>query len=208
MVGMEYCRRRGLPLPQGWGEPAAHEGIIRKDRRGLRPEVCGQYRGELLVDAAQLDIVEHATDSVRNPDGNLPEDDDAKARALRYIITGDPYGASPEIVLVGHYRADRDLLSSSLPLIDEAMELDTPFIGNYQRVDGSFHSIALSPVSTGQLELYDPWDGFRERFSKAQIFQSGFLTNQGMGVVRWFQYIRPLPHNTGEVRNDDSSDHP
>ena len=166
---------------------------MRKDRLGLRPEVCGQYRGELLVDTAQLDIVERAKDSVRNPHGNLPENDDAKARALRYIIAGDPYGASPEIVLVGHYRAAGDLLSSSLPLIDEAVGLGNPFIGNYQRPDRSFHSIVLSSVSTGQLELYDPWDGFRERFSKAQIFQSGFLTNQGVGVVRWFQYIRPPP---------------
>ena len=85
----------------------------------------------------------------------------------------------------------QDLLTSSGSLIKETTELGYPFIGNYQRQDGTFHSVVLFPTPDFQLELYDPWDGFREKFSKTQIFKSGFLTNQGFGLIRWIQFIRP-----------------
>ena len=62
---------------------------------------------------------------------------------------------------------------------------------------GSFHSIILRPTADSTLELYDPWDGFTEQYSKEQVFQSGFLTNQGAGIVQWIQYVRP--HMTKET---------
>nr|WP_289424214.1 hypothetical protein [Faecalibaculum rodentium] len=145
----------------------------------------------LTVDAMQLDIVEHAKDTYRNPSGNLPEDDEGKARALRYIITGNPSSISPEIVTIGHYWDEQGLLDSSPSLIDEAIRSGTPFIGNYQRQDGTFHSVVLYPMSSSKLKLFDPWDGFQGQFSISQIFRSGFLTNQGKGVILWIQYIRP-----------------
>lgn len=165
--------------------------VVRKDYQGLRLHVCGEYQGNVVVDAIQQDIVEHAKDPLTNFDGNQPEGDAGKARALRYIITGDPNSVFPEIVLVGSYLDAQDLLTSSESLIREAIELGCPFIGNYQRQDGTFHSVVLLPTSDSQLELYDPWDGFREKFSETQIFKSGFLTNQGVGRIRWIQFIRP-----------------
>lgn len=189
IVGIEYCRRNRLPVlafaNMEWGS------VVRKDCQGLRLQICGLCQGEVTVDAMQLDIVEHAKDPQKNPDGNLPEDDKGKTRALRYVITGNPNSAFPEIVTAGYYSDVRDLLSGSLALVDEAMELGNPFIGNYQRQNGTFHSVVLYPTAASQLELYDPWDGLQGRFTKTQIFRSGFLTNQGAGVIRWIQYIRP-----------------
>ena len=49
----------------------------------------------------------------------------------------------------------------------------------------------LKRISENRLKLYDPWDGFQGEFSKQQIFSSGFFNNQGPGVIRWIQYIRP-----------------
>ena len=189
IVGVEYCHRNRLPIHAGIN--IEHANTIRKDCQGLRPQICGLCKGMLTVDAMQLDIVEHAKDTYRNPSGNLPEDDEGKARALRYIITGNPSSISPEIVTIGHYWDEQGLLDSSPSLIDEAIRSGTPFIGNYQRQDGTFHSVVLYPMSSSKLKLFDPWDGFQEQFSISQIFRSGFLTNQGKGVILWIQYIRP-----------------
>ena len=188
-VGVEYCHRNRLPIHAGIN--IEHANTIRKDCQGLRPQICGLCKGMLTVDAMQLDIVEHAKDTYRNPSGNLPEDDEGKARALRYIITGNPSSISPEIVTIGHYWDEQGLLDSSPSLIDEAIRSGTPFIGNYQRQDGTFHSVVLYPMSSSKLKLFDPWDGFQGQFSISQIFRSGFLTNQGKGVILWIQYIRP-----------------
>lgn len=189
IVGIEYCQRNHIPTHSLANVRC--KGIIRTDHQGLRSTVCGLYQGKMTVDALQYDIVEHAKDLLRNPDGNLPEDDEAKARALRYIVTGDPYNLSLNIVVAGLYSNTQDLLSTSTAFIDEAIGLGNPFIGNYLLEDGNYHSVALFPVSKFQLDLYDPWDGFKERFSKLQIFKSGFLTNQGKGIIKWIQYIRP-----------------
>ena len=189
IVGVEYCHRNRLPIHAGIN--IEHANTIRKDCQGLRPQICGLCKGMLTVDAMQLDIVEHAKDTYRNPSGNLPEDDEGKARALRYIITGNPSSISPEIVTIGHYWDEQGLLDSSPSLIDEAIRSGTPFIGNYQRQDGTFHSVVLYPMSSSKLKLFDPWDGFQGQFSISQIFRSGFLTNQGKVVILWIQYIRP-----------------
>ena len=189
IVGVEYSHRNRLPIHAGIN--IEHANTIRKDCQGLRPQICGLCKGMLTVDAMQLDIVEHAKDTYRNPSGNLPEDDEGKARALRYIITGNPSSISPEIVTIGHYWDEQGLLDSSPSLIDEAIRSGTPFIGNYQRQDGTFHSVVLYPMSSSKLKLFDPWDGFQGQFSISQIFRSGFLTNQGKGVILWIQYIRP-----------------
>ena len=189
IVGVEYCHRNRLPIHAGIN--IEHANTIRKACQGLRPQICGLCKGMLTVDAMQLDIVEHAKDTYRNPSGNLPEDDEGKARALRYIITGNPSSISPEIVTIGHYWDEQGLLDSSPSLIDEAIRSGTPFIGNYQRQDGTFHSVVLYPMSSSKLKLFDPWDGFQGQFSISQIFRSGFLTNQGKGVILWIQYIRP-----------------
>lgn len=187
ITGVQYCCKNHIqPYLSGL------EGInvIREDPTGLRPPACGISGGRLTVDVAQLEIVEHAKDPNHNPDGNAPEGDDGKARALRYIITGNPWDASLEIAVCGYYADSQDLLSTSANQIQEAIELGNPFIGNYQRENGLFHSVVLCPKKGSQIELYDPWDGYKEQFTLSQVFQSGFLTNSGRGVIRWIQYIR------------------
>lgn len=191
IVGIEYCLRNQIPCPVVEQTQKGSEDIIRKDTSGLRLTVCGSYQGEITVNAVQLSIVEHAKDSINNPDGNQPEGDLGKARALRYIITGNPESDTLSIQLAGFYFDPHDLLSTDSISIAEAMDWGNPFIGNYRRQDGTFHSIVLTPLTGSTLEIYDPWDGYREHFSKLQLFRSGFLTNQGPGIIKWIQYIRP-----------------
>lgn len=191
IVGVEYCQRNQISSPIIDQTQKGSEDIIRKDPFGLRPYVCGSYQGQPTVDALQLSIVEHAKDPINNPDGNWPEGDLGKARALRYIITGNPESDTLSIQLVGFYADPHDLLSTAPLSIAEAIDWGNPFIGNYQRQDGTFHSIVLTPLTESTLEIYDPWDGYREHFSKFQLFRSGFVTNRGPGIIKWIQYIRP-----------------
>ncbi|WP_312442824.1 hypothetical protein [Lacrimispora sp.] len=187
IVGLQYCHRNHLPVCLA--APISHS-VIRADQTGLRPQACGESDGWLTVDAAQLVIVEHAKDINKNPEGNLPEGDEGKARALRCVITGDPDSAIPEIVSSGYNRAVQDMLITSANQIREAMEYGNYFIGNYRMQNGIFHSVVLCPTSGFQIELYDPWDGYKDRYTVNQIFRGGFLTNRGPGVIRWIQYIR------------------
>lgn len=191
IVGIEYCLRNKIACPIIDQANKNPKGIIRKDISGLRLHVCGSLQGKPTVDALQFSIVERAKDPINNPDGNQPEGDVGKARALRYITTGDPESDTLFVQLSGFYADPCDLLSTAPLSIDEAISLGNPFIGNYQRQDGTFHSIVLTPLTETALEIYDPWDGFREQFSKFQLFKSGFLTNQGPGIIKWIQYIRP-----------------
>lgn len=187
IVGMEYCMKHNLPIRFQQTE----DDIVRTDLRGLRLDICGRAQGYVTVDAIQLNIVEHASDPKTNPDGELPEGDAAKERALRYVISGSVDASAPVVILAGHYQSKNDLLSYLPDYVEEAIFLGNSFIGNYRRADGTYHSVVLSPTSGDRLNLYDPWDGFREEFSTQQIFRSGFLNNQGLGVIQWIQYIRP-----------------
>lgn len=191
IVGTAYCLRNQIPSPVIEQTQRGFKDAIRKDLTGLRLHVCGSYQGHITVDTVQLSIVERAKDPINNPDGNQPEGDSGKARALHYIITGDPESNIPCIQLVGFYADPLDLLSTAPLSIAEAIKCGNPFIGNYQRQDGTFHSIVLTPITESALEIFDPWDGYREHYSKLQLFKSGFLTNQGPGVIKWIQYIRP-----------------
>ena len=95
------------------------DDIIRTDLRGLRLDICGRVRGYATVDAMQLNIVEHASDPRANPDGNLPEGDTAKERALRYVISGCVDASAPVVILAGHYQSKNDLLSYLPDYVEE-----------------------------------------------------------------------------------------
>lgn len=164
---------------------------FRDDVRGLRTEACGLVSGKIVVDAIQLDIVNAAKNMTTNFDGNSAEDDMGKVRALHYIITGNPNAALPEVAIAGYYLDTHDLLTTSKNSIDEALEFRNPFIGSFLRIDGNYHSVVLFPITESSIMLYDPWDGYVEKFTVTQIFRTGFLTNQGKGLVKWIHYIRP-----------------
>lgn len=192
IVGFQYCVRNNRFSKISLEISKPHANTRRTDLRGLRPYVCGICEDSIVVDSIQLDIVEHAKSTTFNHTGNFPEDDIGKARALRYVITGNSASTIPQIVIAGNYYDDRCLLNTERSAIDEAIALGNSFIGNYRRQDGTFHSIVLKPVSASWLELYDPWDGYKAQFRTTQIFKSGFLTNQGIGVIKWIQYIHSV----------------
>lgn len=187
IVGLDYCIAiNRTPCCRAKATALA----TRSDLTGLRPDYVGYADGQALVDAMQQEVVLRAKDSDRNPDGNMPESDEGKLRALRYIITGDELSSSLEIVTRGYYRNTVDLLTSEKTALGEIELLGRSFIGNYIKHNRTSHSVVLQPEGNHLFTLYDPWDGFTATVSKTQLFQTGFLTNQGSGIIQWIHYIR------------------
>ena len=185
IAGLYYCStERRPPL---WQEGPA---CLRSDPTRLRADYVGHDGEQFTVDMWQQAIVQHASDPVKNPDGNLPETDAAKIRALRYVVTGDIHSSAIEVVSIGQSQSETDLLTAAGAEIREASAHGRCIIGNFIKISGLSHSVVLIPKSDKLFLLYDPWDGYSDLVTDRQVFQTGFLTSQGPGRVAWLQYIR------------------
>ena len=183
IVGLQYLLLNGGSIPM-----KRVEGVPRIYLYGLRSEYIRMKNSVAFVDAWQNDIVIAARSSDLNPTGNAPEGDEGKERALKYIVTGDPFSTKINILTIGRSDMGDTLFQSDLKELMVVMERGISVIGNYQRIDGNYHSVVLSKALTG-IKLYDPWDGFAGMFTFAQMFHSGFLSNSGPGVIKWIQFI-------------------
>ena len=145
-------------------------------------------REHIFADAWQYDIVKAARSPIFNPSGDKPEGDVGKERALKYVIAGDPDSETPVIRTLGKYDDKHSLYQIYGQSLFDLLDCSGCVIGNYQKLNGSYHSVVLSRTEKG-LKLFDPWDGFADEFTVEQIFQSGFLSNSGPGIVKWIQYV-------------------
>lgn len=183
IVGFHYLLSTGASFDAG-----TSCGTPRLDSNGLRMGYIGQKDGVPTVDIWQARIVAAARDKTVNPDGNAPEGDEGKARAIKYVISGDPNGAVPSVSTLGDYRT-HGLWHDRKPQLDTILTSPFCMIGNYQRITGDFHSLVLKSEE-GKVVIYDPWDGSTGRFTVGQAFGTGFLLNTGPGVIKWIQYIQ------------------
>ena len=131
---------------------------------------------------------QQARSPIFNPSGDKPEGDVGKERALKYVIAGDPDSETPVIRTLGKYDDKHSLYQIYGQSLFDLLDCSGCVIGNYQKLNGSYHSVVLSRTEKG-LKLFDPWDGFADEFTVEQIFQSGFLSNSGPGIVKWIQYV-------------------
>lgn len=176
-------RRHGFVSPQ-----EMRSGTATFIQEGLRYpcERDGQY----YVDAWQRAIVINANTQEKGKEGNVSGDDEAKMNALRYVVTGSiqPFGL--RIANLGHYNDTVSLLDQYRKEIEEAFASGQWMVGNYiVELTQRPHSVTLIAETDGRVRLFDPWDGFCEIYTLDQIFRTGFLTNQGKGLVKWVQYI-------------------
>lgn len=178
IVGFHYLSLRGQKIPWKKGD-----GICRADAVGLRTEFICMKDGLTMVDAWQNKIVEVSKSPVFNADGNQAEDDEGKARALRYVASGDPFSSSTNIITTLSPCDGQDLMC----VVKDILKFSQcSLIGNYRRLDGSYHSVVLKPENE-LFVLYDPWDGYSSKFTMQQVFTTGFLSNTGPGVIQWIQ---------------------
>lgn len=99
-----------------------------------------------------------------------------------------PDSETPVIRTLGKYDDKHSLYQIYGQSLFDLLDCSGCVIGNYQKLNGSYHSVVLSRTEKG-LKLFDPWDGFADEFTVEQIFQSGFLSNSGPGIVKWIQYV-------------------
>ena len=164
------------------------QGIIVESMVGFRWDYVRKSCEHIFADAWQYDIVKAARSPIFNPSGDKPEGDVGKERALKYVIAGDPDSETPVIRTLGKYDDKHSLYQIYGQSLFDLLDCSGCVIGNYQKLNGSYHSVVLSRTEKG-LKLFDPWDGFADEFTVEQIFQSGFLSNSGPGIVKWIQYV-------------------
>ena len=189
IVGLHFCKRKGIRPPVLWEEQYPN-GIVRDDLTGVLPLYSGCVGGVVTVDAWQYKIVENARDGISNRHGNLPEYDDAKARALRYVVTGKVNDAAVHIVEYGFYDDEMPLWEQDcFPDIERALGSGFALLGNFVGMTGTAHSVVLLPLGNSRIGVFDPCDGSYGVHSYRQVFETGFLTRKGPVLIKWIQYI-------------------
>ncbi|MFR4350201.1 MAG: hypothetical protein ACLT3H_00865 [Roseburia sp.] len=189
IVGLHFCKRKGIRPPVLWEEQYPN-GIVREDLTGVLPLYSGCVGGMVTVDAWQYKIVERARDAINNMHGNLPEYDDAKVRALRYVVTGNVNDTSIQIAEHGFYNDEMPLWSQEcFPDIERALDGGFALLGNFVGMSGMAHSVVLLPLGNTRIGVFDPCDGSYELYSRRQVFGTGFLAQGGTALIQWIQYI-------------------
>ena len=183
IVGFHHLQKLGRTIPVKPKHIITGSQIV-----GLRREYIGEIEGCVFVDGWQFDIVKAAKTSFLNPTGDKPEGDEGKERALKYVIAGNPDSNEIEVKTLGQCASARTLYQTCAHQLFTIIGCSGCVIGNYQKINGNYHSVVLFE-SDNKVQLYDPWDGFSCGFTMEQIFQSGFLSNSGPGVIKWIQYV-------------------
>lgn len=161
-----------------------------ENQQGLRHAFVRYDGSQCYVDSYQRAIVMGANTHIPGSDGNFSEGDIGKARALKYVITGDADSLDVIVRTIGCYRDARTLLEQYEKPMQQIIAARNWLIGNFVIYGRhSAHSVVLIPESDHRLWLYDPWDGFADTYTLRQIFCTGFLTSMGHGIVKWIQYV-------------------
>lgn len=155
---------------------------------GFRPDYVGFDGTHWLIDATQMEIVTHVYDTDQT--GFAAASDQVKRDALRYVVTGTILSSEIEVRTYGVY-TEKSPLSWNEDM-EFIFEQKRAFIGNMCFIHRTRrpHSIVCIPISSQEIIIYDPWDGYRTTLTLKQLVETGFLTNHGAGIVSWLQYIR------------------
>lgn len=167
------------------------EGVITNNMDGLRLEIVRWNGKSFLVDAWQHAIVTNAHPNSIFCDGNLAGDDFVKERGLKYVVTGDCSSDAIQIANIGEFDARESLLFWYKNQIQAVFEQNGYMIGNaILYPQGICHSFVLLDWTVNdEILLYDPWDGNFHFFTVSDVFDKGFHTILGTGVIKWLQYI-------------------
>jgi len=158
---------------------------------GLRKEVAEWDGKNFWIDSVQRAIVMKAYADDIYCDANVAGDDFAKERGIKYIVTGDCYSESIQVVTIGEFDAQDSLLCRYEEQMRAVFKRDGYMIGNAILFPkGICHSfVLLDWTEDNNILLYDPWDGSFDFYPVEAVFVNGFVSALGMGIVKWIQYI-------------------
>ena len=169
----------------------AVQPVVRtREAEGIRKEIVPEERRTYVVDAWQRAIVMNANTICPGSEGNIPGNDEAKIRGLKYVLTGDCYSSAVKIRTIGSF----DMRESLQDFCEERMQSvfgsHNFMIGNaILHPKGVSHSFVLLGVRDHSVMLYDPWDGSIRTYSASAVFRDGFASAMGTGIIKWIQYI-------------------
>lgn len=145
---------------------------------------------KFVVCANQETIVQNANTIMPGFLGNFPGDDLAKVRGLKYVITGDCDSHLIEVANVGSYDMKESLFDFYREEMEEVFRCKNYIIGNAVLFpDGICHSFVLIGMDDDMVQVYDPWNGNVKEYRADEVFESGFQSILGKGVIKWVQHI-------------------
>lgn len=157
---------------------------------GLRREAIWQQDGKSYIDLWQREIVRNAMMLDCADPGNLSGDDEAKERGICFAATGDCDSTQIQVISAGTYDSGESLLVTHREQIWRALRAGNYIIGNAVMNTGTlYHSFVLVDWRETGILLYDPWDGSSVFHKAEDIFEGGFISALGTGIVKWIQYI-------------------
>lgn len=157
---------------------------------GLRREAAWQQDGKIYIDLWQREIVRNAMMPDCADPGNLSGDDEAKERGIRFAATGDCDSTRIQVISAGTYDSGESLLVTHREQIWRTLRAGNYIIGNAVINTGTlYHSFVLADWRETGILLYDPWDGSSAFHRAENIFEGGFTSALGTGIVKWIQYI-------------------
>lgn len=149
-----------------------------------------KHLASTLVEICQEEIVQNANTIIPGVVGNFPGDDEAKIRGLKYVVTGDCNSDLINVVNLGTYDMPESLLELYRREIELVLKSNNYIIGNAVLFpENVCHSFVLMGLTNNMIQVFDPWNGSANEYSLDEVFESGFISARGVGVIKWIQYI-------------------
>ncbi len=138
----------------------------------------------------QRNIVMNANTIMPRMIGNFPGDDEAKIRGIKYVVTGDCNSDKIKVRNLGKYDMKENLLNLYGEKIFKVLRSKNFIIGNAILLpNGICHSFVLMGMAGNMILIYDPWDGSIHMCDILEVFEKGFISARGIGVIKWIQFI-------------------
>lgn len=142
------------------------------------------------IDVWQAAIVMNANTIMPGTIGNFPGDDEAKIRGIKYVVTGDCNSKKIDVMNLGTYDMQENLLDQYGEEIKTVFRSKNYIIGNAVLSPWNvYHSFVLMDISDNMVKVYDPWNGTIDMYNIQDVFERGFISAKGIGVIKWIQFI-------------------
>ena len=175
-----------------YGNVTAYEyenGVATDNPDGINWKL--QWTYEIRVDAWQRAIVMNAkTAKYPGYDGDVGGDDDAKARGIKYYLTGDIYSDKVKVETLGFYDDTTSLLERYHNQLMSPASHQEYIIGNAMLHETKeCHSFVILCIEGEKVMLYNTADGEILYCSVREVFDCGFKSSLGIGTIKWVQRI-------------------
>jgi hypothetical protein len=189
-AGFEFEIINETPTKPGQVTEREYEkGVATGDLEGINWNLQDGF--PVRVDAWQRAIVMNANTAMgAGYEGDIAGDDEAKARGIKYFLTGNPDTDRLEVETLGWIGSEIPLPVKYEDRMMESFRRKEYIIGNAVFLGkNEFHSFVILCMEQDWVMLYDPADGRIMYHKAAKVYREGFGCSMGTGVIKWIQRI-------------------